>query len=526
MQYQLKNILILSSMIILIGISTTISPVLSININNSSIIHYSPILTSNNQPLAQLSSISEFPANITSVGFRTDYNLNTSTINPFYVTGDNSGNIWFTDYDHNAIYKLDPTTNNYTVYSMPTGINPFILDYAGNNTFWFTDTNSSTYSGYRNICEYNVLNGNLTCYPIPTKNGNPFDLIVHNTTVWFTEWQGKKIGRLDLGPHPTLTEYNASCANSDFCGPLGINIDAQGNVWYVDTYDAAFVKFNPNTGQQQRISLPNQFSAPVVIRFDSNGTMWTGEHAGSNIVHYDPITHNFTMFAVPTPSTYTVSFAGLNDIALDAQGNVWFSEHFINRYGFLKITTNTIMNYFLPRGGNPGPSILWLYIGNDHKVWYAEWETHYIDSVDETKVPSIEISLNNSYIKLTAGSSAEILINVTAILDTNQPLPMQPFTQSALGTSIIAQNFSISAVPRHRYSFLVTVNITKSANAGIYYIPIGVGGNNYTATATLVLQLVAQTTAKATGGYELTIVSSALIAFVVYRIKRQKRKNF
>lgn len=466
--------------------------------------------------LNQLSG-TENALNISVSSFGTNYNLNTSLIQPYDLTGDSSNNIWFTDYSQHSIYKLNPSLGTYTNYSLPSDINPFTIIYGGNNVLWLTDFNFiDNASQVRNIVRYNITSENITVYKIPTLDPGPFGIIIqNNNTLWFTEWYGKKIARLDLLPNPTITEFNAKCTNINWCGPLGIASDSQGNIWYVDTYSATFIKFNPENKQQTAYPIPNEFLSPVALKFDSSGDIWTGEHAGYRILRFDPINNTFVFYAVPYLGSYAL---GLNDLGFDAKGNIWFDEHFTNRLGRLDPISGTVMQYVLPQ---QEPLIQKIYVSKmDNKIWYAEWGTNSIGMLDESKAPLLTVSSNTSNIFDSSGSNKQITVDVKVQLDSPKPLFITSLTQNSTDIQVLAPTFNITMSQNQTYSFPVKISITNKINVGTYYIPIGVQGSNYTATTTVILQI---TQNQSINGFSFIYIVSILLPSALIERKRRKK---
>ncbi len=68
----------------------------------------------------------------------------------------------------------------------------------------------------------------ITEYPIPTPNGHP-EMIVRGPdgALWFTEYDGNKIGRISSGG--TFTEYPVPTPAS---GPFGLVVGPDGALWF------------------------------------------------------------------------------------------------------------------------------------------------------------------------------------------------------------------------------------------------------------------------------------------------------
>jgi len=107
----------------------------------------------------------------------------TAFSDPFGITLDGSGNVYFTEQTGNKIGRLDPSTNVITEWTLPTASsrpNFITLDGSGN--------------------------------------------------VYFAELTGNKIGRLDPSTN-VITEWTVPTATS---GPFGVTLDGSGNVYIAE----------------------------------------------------------------------------------------------------------------------------------------------------------------------------------------------------------------------------------------------------------------------------------------------------
>jgi len=140
---------------------------------------------------------------------------------PWDVAVDPDGMVWFTAQvvgsDINVIGRLDPvayerdaqsfTKWSLTIFSIPTAgceVHDIEIDPQGN--IWFTEFSDTT----SKIGKYTPLRNTFTEYSIITSTAKPQGLAIHNETggtinVWFTEYAGRKIGRLRQPEGPTVS---------------------------------------------------------------------------------------------------------------------------------------------------------------------------------------------------------------------------------------------------------------------------------------------------------------------------------
>ena len=155
---------------------------------------------------------------------------------------------------------------------------------AGGNV-WYTDFNNDS------LWRYNTVTGQFTQFEVPTPNSDPFDVAVASDgTVWFTEAGARAIGRLD----PTTGAFTETPVPGGRT-PRSIAIATDGSVWFTERFDhrvgrldpatnqvTEWATLTPNAGPEDIVAAPNgamwftQFNAGNVARITSNGTISEG----------------------------------------------------------------------------------------------------------------------------------------------------------------------------------------------------------------------------------------------------------
>ncbi len=122
-----------------------------------------------------------------------------------YLQADNQS-IWLADYNGEYIFRLDPTLNEYTAWSLPKTGGPVGLDLDQNHDLWWADYNL----GSINRLEANL--DHMTTFTLPI-SGNPVMLDASLDEVKFTDDINSTFGRLVTSqaisssislPHSTL----------------------------------------------------------------------------------------------------------------------------------------------------------------------------------------------------------------------------------------------------------------------------------------------------------------------------------
>lgn len=133
-----------------------------------------------------------------SSGATTAYNLPASIQNSLRaITSGPDGNIWLLAQTSNDVVQINVSTGASTLFAIPSANANAYGIAADSTSIWFTEPGNNL-TGYTNkIAKLNPSTGAITEYPIPTAASYPYDIAVASDgTIWFTEANGNKIGRL------------------------------------------------------------------------------------------------------------------------------------------------------------------------------------------------------------------------------------------------------------------------------------------------------------------------------------------
>ena len=115
----------------------------------------------------------------------------------------------------------------------------------------------------------------------PSMRGLAID---HQDTVWFTDYNGHKIGKLDQKTGQ-MKEYQPPTKNA---APYGMLVDKAGYVWYSDLVGNSITRFDPKTEQFVEYPLPTRDAGPKFMDLDAQGRVWFTEVMGAKIGMVDP----------------------------------------------------------------------------------------------------------------------------------------------------------------------------------------------------------------------------------------------
>src|SRR5258708_30039578 len=176
----------------------------------------------------------------------------------------------------------------------------------------------------------------------------------------------------------SFREYPLPQINSGLMRPA---IDHEGRIWFGEMGHNFLAVFDPHTQKFQQITPPRGRSGIMGVEVASDDTIWFAEQYADYIGHYFPQTGHFQIYAlpsltVPDPSdaskTLTLPSAP-NDLALDKEGNVWFTELNADAIGRIDPRSGSISQY--PLSAKKSVQMLDPYgisVDSHGMVWFTE----------------------------------------------------------------------------------------------------------------------------------------------------------
>ncbi len=215
------------------------------------------------------------------------------------------------------------------------------------------------YGRANKIANLNPVTGEMKEYPVPNMGTAAIHSAVPHPdgSVWLTEQGSNKLGRWDPRTKE-ITEYQ------DTVGKHTVRIDPKtGMVWST----GALSVFDPKTEKFTHIpEVPTCYG----IALDQEGNVWFTELTPSGKVgKVDAKTLAVTKYTLPTVNGRP------RRIQVDDKGIVWFGEFDAGRIGRLDPKTGAITEFQLP-GLQPTPYALG--IDRDGMVWYS---SEYMDVI-------------------------------------------------------------------------------------------------------------------------------------------------
>jgi virginiamycin B lyase len=101
--------------------------------------------------------------------------------------------------------------------------------------------------------------------------------------VWFTDFDGDRIGKITPAGDVTLFQLNNQCAHGiGLVGPLNIIVGSDGALWITDVYADGITRMT-TAGQFSTVCMPSNPSGPFDLAAGPDGNIWF-TYPGDNAV--------------------------------------------------------------------------------------------------------------------------------------------------------------------------------------------------------------------------------------------------
>jgi hypothetical protein len=221
------------------------------------------------------------------------------------------GNLWFTEVSSNQVGKLNPTTGAITEFGGLSGGHPQGITEGPDNNIWFVegigDPSASSPSGFVGWINPTAINPTTPTIsgevklPSAGQNNYTWPLGITagpNNTLWFTEFRGNGIGKIDLNnidPKtglPTVTEFGglaqpagapSSVQGGPTSGPSEITLGPDGNLWFTELFGNQIGMLDPTTGAVTDTLYPTPGAGPYGITVGPDHNLWFTESDANEI---------------------------------------------------------------------------------------------------------------------------------------------------------------------------------------------------------------------------------------------------
>ena len=299
---------------------------------------------------------------------------------------DPAGNVWFTDFQHMFISKLDPKTGKVTRYPVPvskpghpTGGLMVTMDKDGH--IW------QAMMGQAVIAELDPKTGKVSTYRAPSwaKDDTRFTMIdaLHSNV------DGKLWTKANEGDFNRMYQFDLATKQFHEVLPppgrrtvagYGLVTDLDNNVYSLDNNPNArqIWRVDAKTGDVTYIDLPPGIGGARRGHIDSQNRLWFSQFHANRYAMYDPKSGKVTAWDVP------VAYAGAYDVGFDDVKYAWGADMSTDLVQRLNVETGEWSSYLLPtsintrhidvqKSTNPGaPSSMWTEGQQTSKIVHIE----------------------------------------------------------------------------------------------------------------------------------------------------------
>ncbi|MBX5450519.1 SMP-30/gluconolactonase/LRE family protein [Thermogemmatispora sp.] len=130
-------------------------------------------------------------------------------------------------------------------------------------------------------------------------------------------------------------------------------VDQQGRVWFGVMASNLIAMFDPQSARWHTVAPPRGRGGLMGMAVAQDGTLWFAEQYANYIGHYEPRTGRFRLYPLPTVTAPDPAHKGKeltlpvapNELLLDRQGQVWFTEMNADALGRLNPATGELRQY-------------------------------------------------------------------------------------------------------------------------------------------------------------------------------------
>jgi virginiamycin B lyase len=209
----------------------------------------------------------------------------------------------------------------------------------------------------------------ITEWEVPYENARPRDPFRGpDGRVWFVGQTGDYAATLD----PESGEFQR-IALPEGAGPHTVIVNEAG-AWYAGNRAAHIGRIDPATGEIDAYAMPeDEASDPHTMAFDADGNIWfTAQHA-NQIGHLDVQTREVRVFPMSTPRARPYG------LALDPDGRPWAVLFGTNRLATVDPASGEVEEIVLPREEARPRRIA---ITDDGRIWYVDFAEGYLGAYD------------------------------------------------------------------------------------------------------------------------------------------------
>lgn len=238
------------------------------------------------------------------------YPVPTHTSGPHGLVSDSDGNIWFTENSVGKIGRLDARSGKITEYVTLTAKDPHTPVFGPDGALWFTAQEANL------IVRMDTKSGVMREYRVPTPNARPYGIATGpDRALWFCEFGANKLGRLDPKTG-AIAEFKLPLADAR---PRRLVVVGDA-IYFTDFHGGRLGRLDLKRMTFKLWPSPSGPNCgPYGIAADKDDIVWYEEFTANHLVRFDPQSETFTRFVLPSPNSE------VRNMARDASGRIWMA---------------------------------------------------------------------------------------------------------------------------------------------------------------------------------------------------------
>ena len=239
-----------------------------------------------------------------------------TTSRPHGVIVGPDGAPWITDGGLNAIVRVDPETDEITVFDLPAergNVNLNTAAFDRNDVLWYTGQNGV----YGSV---DPVTGDMQVYDAAEGRG-PYGITsTPNGDIYYASLAGSYMGHIDIETGEA-TVIEPPTPNQ---GARRVWSNSQGRIW-VSEWNAGQVSvYDPTDDSWQTWPLPGANPSAYAVYVDELDAVWLSDFGGNAIHRFDPETETFLTFELPHPGGNVRQILGRED-------EIWSPESVVDQ---------------------------------------------------------------------------------------------------------------------------------------------------------------------------------------------------
>ena len=425
-----------------------------------------------------------------------EYEIPTPCTKPLGIILDKTGKVWFTETNTGNIGMFDPAAETFVEYeneAWPQGHDSMMwgMGYSDDNEIWFTDDNHDA------IWKFSIEEKKFSSYKFPSgeKGALPQKFIINDQKFFINDFYSNKIVLIDHSDidKGDLNYISIETPSDFFTGPPAIS--ENGEIWFISWKfggEAKLIKYVSTSQQATVFDLSEDLHAPNGLSMDDQNNLWITDTASSSFFKFNTDSEELTKYVTSSPRMSVFgnsSGAVKNPLSrpywnlIDDGGKLWFNEQTANVLGVFDPNQETLVEYLVP-SKNPnwadcgdiedcGVAQVFGFTKSGQKVWFTEWVENNIGVLDTAIPLPVSVKIEPQQLELKSGEKSILSLTFYPIIE---------FEKEAFFTNSnsVDENVSISGIPQQvtlnelaPQTFSFEVSVAENTTSGTYKVLVG-----------------------------------------------------